>query len=85
MSDFFLIKHVFLRINNILYFFFKYDWISSFNLKIHGKCNCLKSQVSTLSKFNIYVKLLSNDRCIYFNVLRKLKKIVYIYNFTCFG
>ena len=41
-------------------------------------------EASTLSKFSIYVKLLNNDNCIYFNVLIKFKEFVYIYNFTCF-
>ena len=41
-------------------------------------------EASTLSKFSIYVKLLNNDKCIYFNVLIKFKEFVYIYNFTCF-
>ena len=41
-------------------------------------------QASTSSKFRIYVKLLSNDKYIYFNVLIKFKEFVYIYNFTCF-
>ena len=41
-------------------------------------------QASTSSKFSIYVKLLSNGKCIYFNVLIKFKKFVYIYKFTCF-
>ena len=41
-------------------------------------------QASTSSKFSIYVKLLSNDKCIYFNVLIKFKKFVQIYHFTCF-
>ena len=41
-------------------------------------------QASKSSKFSIYVKLLSNSKCIYFNVLIKFKKFVYIYNFTCF-
>ena len=35
----------------------------------------------TSSKFSIYVKLLSNDKCIYFKVLIKFKEFVYIYNF----
>ena len=41
-------------------------------------------QASTSSKFSIYVKLLSNDKYIYFNILIKFKEFVYIYNFTCF-
>ena len=35
-------------------------------------------------KLRIYVKLLSNDKCIYLNVLIKFKEFVIIYNFTCF-
>ena len=41
-------------------------------------------QASISSKSSIYVKLLSNGKCIYFNVLIKFKKFVYIYKFTCF-
>ena len=41
-------------------------------------------QASTSSKFRIYVKLLSNDKYIYFNILIKREKFVYIYNFTYF-
>ena len=41
-------------------------------------------QASISSKFSIFVKLVSNGKCIYFNVLIKFKEFVYIYNFTCF-
>ena len=40
---------------------------------------------STSFKFSIYIKLLSNDICIYFDALIKLKEFVYIYNLKCFG
>ena len=39
---------------------------------------------STSFKFSIYIKLLSNDICIYFDALIKLKEFVYIYNLKCF-
>ena len=35
--------------------------------------------VSTLSKFSISIKLLSNEICIYFDALIKFKEFVYIY------
>ena len=41
-------------------------------------------RLSISSKFSIYVKLLSNDKCIYFNILIKFKEFVYIYNLTYF-
>ena len=34
---------------------------------------------STLSKFSISIKLLSNEICIYFDALIKFKEFVYIY------
>ena len=41
--------------------------------------------VSTLSKFSIYIKLLSNDICIYFDALIKFNEFVYIYVRTGLG
>ena len=41
--------------------------------------------VFTLSKFSIYIKLLSNDICIYFDALIKFKEFVYIYVRTGLG
>ena len=58
----------------------KYDVMSSDTLY-----DILLTQASNSSKFSIYINLLSNGKCIYFNVLIKFKEFVYIiYNFTCF-
>ena len=57
----------------------KYDVMSSDTLY-----DILLTQASNSSKFSIYINLLSNGKCIYFNVLIKFKEFVYFYNFTCF-
>ena len=71
---------------NIYIYIYKYrPHVGKYEVLPNGTLyDVLLIQVSTSSKFSIYVKLLCNGKCIYSNVLIKIKEFVYIFNFTCF-